>query len=453
MRAEARTILSARLPPVRVAVLTWSEWRLAATRGHELSMATNSIFLIASKVAALGIGFLCWLVAARLFAASDVGLASAAVSATTLVAQLALLGIGSSVIGLYPTQSRPKALLDNAATLVGLASLVAAGAFLVVAAAALTDLQILVLDGRFAICFVALGCAGTIGVLVDQTSTVIRRGDQAMTRNVVCGLVTLAIIPFVALVGESDRSVAIFGAWTAGAVAMVGMGAWQLRRGFLRYRFRPLLRRDLALPLLTLGIPNHFLTLAERLPGAVLPILVTEVLSPADNAYWYGVWMMAWVVFIIPIQIGITLYAEASHDLASLHRLVAQALRLSLVLGVLAALAAIVCAGLALTLLGHAYAAAGELPLRIVVLAVVPMTVVEVYYGVCRSVRRLSEAVTTGLLSAGAALLGAVLVAPSYGLVGIALVWLAVQAATSLWAGIRLASLVRSPRVTSRGGE
>ncbi len=435
--------------PVRVAVQTWSEWRLAATAGHELSMASNSIFLIASKVAALGLGFLCWLVAARLFSASDVGLASAAVSATTLVAQLALLGIGSSVIGLFPGQSRPNDLLDNAATLVGLASFVAAALFLGVAATALTDLRVLALDARFATFFVALGIAGTIGVLVDQTSTVIRRGDQAMTRNLLCGLVTLAIIPMVMLVGEADRSVAIFGAWSAGGVAMVGMGAWQLHRGFLRYQYRPLLRRDLAVPLLTVGIPNHFLTLAERLPGAVLPILVTEVLSPAENAYWYGVWMMAWVVFIIPIQIGITLYAEASHDLASLHRLVVQALRLSLGLGVLAALAAIACAGIALTLLGHAYAAAGESPLRIAVLAVFPMTVVEVYYGVCRSVRRLSEAVATGLLSAGAALAGAVLVAPAYGLVGIALVWLAVQTAASLWAGIRLTALVRPPRVTS----
>jgi O-antigen/teichoic acid export membrane protein len=449
LRTDTRGLLAVPLAPVRAVAVTWSEWRLASTRGEPLSMATNSIMLIASKVAALGLGFLCWLLAARLFAASDVGIASAAVSASMLVTQLALLGVGSSVIGLFPGRRSPAVLLDNAISLVGMASLGAALAFLLVALVALGDLRVVAADPRFAVCFVAFGCAGTVGVLLDQTSTVLRRGDQALSRNAACGLATLGLVPPAILVAQGDRSLAVFAAWTAGAMVMIGLGAWQLAQRPLDYRYRPRLGRELAMPLLTLGIPNHLLTLAERLPGVVLPILVTELLSPAENAYWYGVWMMAWVVFIIPIQIGITLYAEASHEPAALGRLARQALRLSLGLGALAAFAVLAGAGMALSLLGHAYAAAGELPLRIVVLAVAPITVVEVYYGVCRSTRRLGEAIATGLLSAVAALGGAVLVAPSHGLVGIAVVWFAAQMVAGLWAGARLAVLLRTSRVAS----
>jgi O-antigen/teichoic acid export membrane protein len=449
--AERRGLLDLPLAPVRAVVATWAEWRLASTRGAPLSMASNSIMLIGSKVAALGLGFLCWLLAARLFAASDVGLASAAVSASMLVTQLALLGVGSSVICLFPGRRSPATLLDNAISIVGLVSIGAALGFLVAAVIALGDLRVVATDPRFAVCFLAFGCAGTVGVLLDQTSTVIRRGDQALTRNVACGLATLGLVPAAVVVAQSDRSLAVFGAWTAGALVMVGLGAWQLGRKPLAYRYRPRLGRELARPLLTLGIPNHLLTLAERLPGVALPILVTELLSPAENAYWYGVWMMAWVVFIIPIQMGITLYAEASHEPAALGRLASQALRMSLGLGAVAALAAAVAAGLALSLLGHAYAAAGELPLRIMVLAVVPISVIEVYYGVCRSTRRLGEAIATGLLAAAAALCGAVLVAPSHGLVGIAAVWLAAQVVAGLWAASRLAVLLRAPLGTAAG--
>src|SRR5215210_5328862 len=42
---------------------TWRDWR----PGRPLPMAANSVALIAAKVFSLGLGFLSWLVAARLF--------------------------------------------------------------------------------------------------------------------------------------------------------------------------------------------------------------------------------------------------------------------------------------------------------------------------------------------------------------------------------------------------
>jgi len=64
-------------------------------------MTSSSLFLIVAKVASLGIGFLCWLVADRLFSETQAGLASTTVSVTNLVALLAILGIGWSVIGQF----------------------------------------------------------------------------------------------------------------------------------------------------------------------------------------------------------------------------------------------------------------------------------------------------------------------------------------------------------------
>src|SRR5215207_396021 len=61
-----------------------------------LSMLVNSIALILGKVATMGFGFLSWLLAARLFAPQEVGLASGAVSAMILATQIALLGVSSA---------------------------------------------------------------------------------------------------------------------------------------------------------------------------------------------------------------------------------------------------------------------------------------------------------------------------------------------------------------------
>jgi O-antigen/teichoic acid export membrane protein len=406
-------------------------------------MTTNSLFLIAAKVAALGIGFLCWLVAARMFPEPVVGLASTTVSATNLVALFAILGIGWSFIGMFPRHEERHRLLDSAITMVGIASILASVICLVVAALALSELRALAVDWRFAAFFLAFGVTGTLGLLFDQISAVMRRGDHAMTRNAVRGLVTLVLVPAALLVGEHDRSLALVAAWTAGSVLMIAIGLRQFAARPLQYVYRPRVERAFGRPLVADGIPNQALNLALRLPGTVLPIVVTQMISAGDSAIWYGAWMMASVVFFIPIQVGVTLFAELSHPGAAIERLAGQALRLSLGVGIVCALLAAALVDLPLSMLGHGYAAGGDGPFRVVVIAVVPMTLIEVYCAVCRAMGRLPEAIATALISAVVSLAATVAVAPNYGLGGIAAAWLAVQAATGLWAGLRILLLLR----------
>ena len=58
----------------------------SARGGRSLSMLKSSLALIVGKVATMGLGFLFWLVAARTFEVSEVGLAASAVSAVMLCA-------------------------------------------------------------------------------------------------------------------------------------------------------------------------------------------------------------------------------------------------------------------------------------------------------------------------------------------------------------------------------
>jgi len=76
--------------------------------------------------------------------------------------------------------------------------------------------------------------------------------------------------------------------------------------------------------------------------------VVTELISPADSAIWYGAWMMARCL-LHSIQIGTTLYAELSHEAAEIRRLAGQALRLSVGLGALTAVVGAAAVGFALS--------------------------------------------------------------------------------------------------------
>src|SRR5215207_7628726 len=175
--------------------------------GRSLPMHLNSIALILGKMATLGVGFLVWLLAARLLPPADVGLASGAVSAMMLCVQIALFGAGAAVITLFPRhQDRPANLLDTA---IG----VAAVAFLGLASGLFRELRILAAIPGYAIAFIAMCGLGTLGVLFDQIGTALRRGDQVLVRGVVFGVVTLGIIIALPLgVGVTDAS-AILAAW------------------------------------------------------------------------------------------------------------------------------------------------------------------------------------------------------------------------------------------------
>ncbi len=405
-----------------------------------LSMVRSSIGLIAGKGASLGLGFVFWVLAARAFPEDVVGLTGAAIAAVMLCVQVAQLGVGSAFVFHYPAhRGRPAPLLDAGFGVVTVAALGVGAVFLVVAAVFLAELGTVATQPVYAVLFLAMSVFGTVGVFLDQVSMAQRRGDQAMARNVANGLVTVAPLALIPVVGTGVGSPALFALWVGGGGAACALGLRQLHRNMSGYRPRLRLEADLTRRLVRAGVPNQALTLAERAPAFLLPILVTELLSPAENAYWYAAWMAAWAVTVIPISVGTALFSEVVHSPEQAARHARRALAASLALGVPAALALAVLADPFLSLMGTGYADAGAAPLRILVLGIVPVSVLHTYYGVCRArPGGLREAVATAAAGSATALVASGLAASSWGLAGMAWAWVAGLVPAGMWAAWRL---------------
>lgn len=411
-----------------------------------LAVTLSALALVAAKVGTMGFGFLAWIVAARLYPANEVGLASGAVSAVTLCAQIALVGLGSAVITLLPAHiDRPARLLDTSVSLLTVSAAVAALGFILFAGSVLQELRVVAADPLYAGLFVLLAVGGTLGVLFDQVSTARRRGDQVLIRGVAAGVATLVAVVLIGRALGSGTSRDIFAAWVLGGLITVAIGLVTISRAIPGYGFRPGLDPGLAGTLTRVGLPNYVLTLTERAPGFALPIFVTELLSPTDNAYWYAAWMMAWVVFIVPIQVGMTSFAEIARDPALTGRIVRHGLRTSLAIGIAGAAAVAIFAEPLLGLLGPGYAAAGALPLRILVLGIVPLTFIQAYFSYCRARRRLGEAIALGIANCAGSIAGPAIAGLAGGLAAMAIAWLAIQVVSAIVAALRLRRLARDP--------
>lgn len=418
---------------------------MGTAESRSLSMLGNSISLMLAKAGAMALGFLFWLVAARQFEPTAVGLAAGAVSSMMLCTQLALVGAGSSVITLLPEHRRsPFRLLDAAFTIVALAALLTGGAFLLFASDAFDELSVVAAKPAFALLFLVMTLFGALGALFDQVSTALRRADQVLVRGVLFGAVTLSLVAVVPLFAGRTSSVAIFLPWVAAGAAACLVGVIQLRRS-ARHVYRPRVDRSLARDLVRVGFPNHLLSLTEKAPGLVLPIVVTEVLSPASNAVWYAVWMMVWAVYIIPISSGLALFVEAADRPHQLRSAIVHSTRSALAFGIAAALALALLAPRALSLLGSHYAHLGVTPLRVLLCGFVPLVFVQAYFASCRARRRLWEAIATGTVSGVVGVVAAAGAGTVYGLNGMAVAWLGTQLLTGAWALARLRGVARRP--------
>jgi O-antigen/teichoic acid export membrane protein len=402
-------------------------------------MSVNTVMLMINAIISATLGYPFWLLAARLFDPATVGLGSGAISAIRLCSQIALLGIGAAVTLLLPRQRRHLSDLFNVAiTLAAASAIIFASGFLILSAVFFGQFRFLVVSPSYALVFLALNVVSVLAILLDSIFIALRRSDRVATRSIAQAIVALIVLGVVGTILHSEGVAAILLAWIGAFVASAIFGYWYLCRYVAGYRFRPLATRSTARALLHFGIPQSMLNLSIAAPGYILPILVTEVLSPTANGYWYIVWMFGGLVFAVPKAASGALFAESSHVPGKSNQHARQSIRLCFVLGVPMAIGMAVFARWGLHLMGGGYANAGATPLRILVVGVIPSTIISAFISRERAANRTGEStllsVVNGLLSVIGAAIGGIYA----GLVGVAVAWTLVQYVTALWAGWRL---------------
>lgn len=411
------------------------------------SMGRSSAGLLIGKGAQMTLGFAFWIVAARVASVEDVGMASGSLSGVMIVTQLSLLGVGAAVILRLPSLGRrdAMALSEVALTIVAISALLGGLAYVTVMRITSEHLQEFLSRPEVVGLLVAACIAGTLGVCLDQLSTALGRGGLAVPRGVVAGLVGvvgLFVLALVLAVGPEQ----LIAAWVAGLLASVVIGVVQLHR-LLGYRPRLRLRHSASVGLLRDGIPNQVLTLTERVPGLLVPVLITAYVSPTLGAYWYPVWMMAWAVFLAPVMVGMAQFAADVRATSDLAANVRTSLKWSLIMGSGIALVLAVLATPLLSLLGDAYAQNGAQALRVLLLALPGVAVIQAYSAACRAHRRVGEAIWVGVGVGVVACATAVYAAATHGLVWAALAWVIAQTLGGVVAGWRLHRLILTTRL------
>lgn len=409
------------------------------------SLLRNSIYIMATGVATSAFGYIYWIVAAHIYSAYDVGLASALISVMTLTSALSNLGIGSALVQMLPRRETGYAwsLTLNAGLVTGTLAGLLAGAIVVVALPLLSSQFAIV--GHHAGYILAL-VAGvpliTLSVLLDQAFVAERTAHYMLLRNTAFAVLKIPLMVFPVLLVILERSegsadaLGIFSSWVlAGAVTLIGGLLLVSRLG----RAYCLALRGMVgqvRSMLSSLAGHHFINLGGMVPMFLLPVFVTMRLSATDNAYFYTAMRLGDFFFMASSAVAVSLFAEGSHVANDLQRKVRSS---AVIIGILLCPAMLICflgGRYIMLLFGPDYAQHGLPLLIILTIAAVPDAVTNVYVSVLRVHGRLRHA---ALLNLGMALLTLALawmLLPTLGIVGAGWALLIAQSAGSLVAGV-----------------
>ncbi|MEV6342420.1 sugar transporter [Actinoplanes sp. NPDC051851] len=407
------------------------------------SLARNSLLIMATTVANGGLGYVYWMLAARMVTPAQVGTATALISAATAVSMVANLGAGHMFIQRLPSAGvRRWSRVVGVGLLAGCAvtAAVAAAGALIVPAIAVNFGFLTGLTGTAAL--VCAATAVTATTLLDCVYVAHRAGHGMLTRNLLLAAGKIAGLLAVLSAGAHSAGAVVL-SWTvptllvAAGTIVAGLG--RLRPGArLRLRLSGL-RAEL--PHLRAALTGHHLiNLTQAGPAAVLPVLVTARLGPGATAHFYLAWMTASILFMVSPAVASALYAERTNDSrVGLPRAAA------VVLVMVGAPATLLLAGgdTLLGLFSAGYATGAGPLLRILVLAAVPDAVTNLAVAHWRSRGEFARCRRLNAVRAATCLSLTWLLLPALGVTGAGVAWLIGQSAGAL---LVLASAVTSRR-------
>ena len=180
-----------------------------------------------------------------------------------------------------------------------------------------------------------------------------------------------------------------------------------------------------------------------------LPVLVANLASASEAAYFYVPWLFSLSLQLVAINMMTSLTVEAALDMEALRRLARQALRHSLRLVTPLVAVTVVVAPWVLLIFGQDYADAGTPLLRWLAIGALPNVIVTLAISVARIEHQGSIVVAFPAAHAVAVIGLSALLLPSIGIVAVGIAWTGSQTVLAL---LMLATILR-PVLFGHGGE
>jgi O-antigen/teichoic acid export membrane protein len=403
-------------------------------------LVRNTLALVLNAGMQAGLGFAFWIIMARLYSKTDVGIASSLIAVTGFIAFSALFGFNSTLIRFLPTARDKNSLITAATILVAVLGSIIGLAYVLLTPVFAPRLAFVAHSPRLVVGFVLLAGATAVNLLADSVFIGSRQSVFcALTDGVVGGISKIVFGVILAGTGAYGLYSASTGGQAAAAVASI-----VLMITFLRWR--PSLKRPLYVlkPLLRFSGANYAANAVNILPTVVVPLIVLDRLGAQTAAYYFVAFQMATLLYAAVYSVESAFLAEGSQARADLRAVGKRSLRLVVMLFLPGGLVLALGARWALLAFGSSYSQHGTASLEFFALAVIPIAACNWSWTVLRLSGKLG-ALVVGNVVYSAAVCGLAWFLADHGLTTLAAAWPIGCAVAAVVSASLAASALRKP--------
>ncbi len=273
------------------------------------SLYRNSIYLILTMAAMAGFGFIFWLIIAKLFSANEIGIATAILPTTTMIAIGSLFGLDSSIVRFLNSKENKNQFVRSAFFLVTIMSIIGSVVFGLFSYFFSPSISEFFTNNTNYFVFVGLTVFTTINLFAD--AIYLANKKTAFTFVVTTSHSFLRMIfPFLFM--DYGAAGILLAAMLAQIVGLF-LNVFVLQRTWQYFE-------GVSISLASLGgiwkftTHNYLASLLNLLPYSIVPITILDSIGEAESAYFYIVTMISNLMYVIPNATTQSLFAEGSHN-------------------------------------------------------------------------------------------------------------------------------------------
>ena len=268
-----------------------------------IQLYKNSFFLIMTKALVVATGFIFWIIAARFYSISNVGLAVGLISSTAVITQFSTFGLDFSIIRFISTYDKDK--VFNTCIIITTISATILAIIYVLFVNILSPSLAFIQTPVYALIFIGFVIISSIVLITGTTFIALRKSEYSLIQNLIMAARLPLLLPF-----------AFLGA--LGILAASGL-AYMAMCIFVFYLLSKLVKFSLHMDFDFIKKSFKFFSgnyLANILYNAfysLLPILVLNLLGEAESAKFYIAFTIATFFYMVPYTVGTSLFVEGSH--------------------------------------------------------------------------------------------------------------------------------------------
>lgn len=263
----------------------------------------NSVFLLFGRLLNVGVGFLFWLIAARLYPTEEVGVATALISSLGLIVFISSLGFNFSLIRFININVKEN-VLNTSIVITTIASAFVATIYLVIVNDVLQSISLLQKTG-YALFFLLTVVTNSMFFMSGEAFKALRDTKDFFMQNLVLSVRVPLLLPLVFL-GN-------FGIFGAIGITYIISTIFSLRLLCKRTNISAKIDKGYLKESFHFSSGNYIANLLYESPSLIMPTIILSLLGKEEAALYYIAFAISSLIWIAPMSMSTSLFIEGSY--------------------------------------------------------------------------------------------------------------------------------------------